>query len=49
MTPFFGGMLADRLLGARRAVVLGGLLMAAGHLMMTVAELDASSISRWRC
>ena len=24
MTPFFGGMLADHLLGARRAVVLGG-------------------------
>src|SRR5687768_14687740 len=36
MTPFFGGMIADRILGARRAVVLGGLLMAAGHLMMTV-------------
>jgi proton-dependent oligopeptide transporter, POT family len=36
MAPFFGGMLADRLLGARRAVVLGGLLMAAGHLMMTL-------------
>ena len=35
MTPLFGGMLADRLLGARRAVVLGGLLMAAGHLMMS--------------
>jgi POT family proton-dependent oligopeptide transporter len=34
-TPFIGGLLADRLLGARRAVVLGGLLMAAGHLMMT--------------
>src|SRR5919106_4490615 len=34
MTPFFGGMIADRLLGSRRAVVLGGLLMAAGHLMM---------------
>ena len=30
-TPFVGGMLADRLLGARRAVVWGGLLMAAGH------------------
>src|SRR4029453_13645241 len=30
------GMLADRLLGRRRAVVLGGLLMAAGHLLMTV-------------
>lgn len=36
MTPFFGGMIADRLIGARRAVVLGGLLMAAGHLLMTV-------------
>ncbi len=34
-TPFIGGMLADRLLGARKAVVLGGLLMAAGHLLMT--------------
>ena len=29
-------MLADRLLGARRAVVLGGILMALGHLAMTV-------------
>ena len=36
LTPFFGGMLADRLIGARRAVILGGLLMAAGHLMMAV-------------
>src|ERR671919_1540657 len=36
MTPFFGGMLADRLLVARRAVVLGGILMAAGHLTMAI-------------
>ncbi len=36
MTPFFGGIIADRLLGQRRAVILGGLLMAAGHLMMSV-------------
>ena len=35
-TPFIGGMLADRYLGARRAVILGGLLMALGHLIMTV-------------
>jgi len=34
--PFIGGMLADRLLGARKAVILGGLLMAAGHLTMTL-------------
>jgi len=36
MTPYFGGMIADRFLGARRAVVLGGLLMAMGHLMMAI-------------
>ncbi len=36
MTPFFGGMIADKLLGARMSVVIGGLLMAAGHLLMTI-------------
>lgn len=34
-TPYFGGILADRVLGRRRAVVLGGFLMATGHLLMT--------------
>ena len=34
MTPFFGGMIADKLLGARVTVVIGALLMAAGHLLM---------------
>lgn len=33
-TPVFGGMLADRLLGQRRVVVIGALLMTAGHLLM---------------
>jgi POT family proton-dependent oligopeptide transporter len=36
MTPFFGGLVADKLLGPRRSVVLGGALMAAGHLLMTL-------------
>lgn len=36
MTPFFGGLIADRLLGPRIAVVIGGVLMAAGHLTMTM-------------
>lgn len=40
-TPFIGGIFADRILGARRAVVFGGLLMAAGHLMMTVRQETA--------
>jgi len=34
MTPFFGGILADRVLGPRRAVMLGALLMSAGHFLM---------------
>ena len=38
MTPYFGGLIADRFLGQRRAVVLGGLLMAAGHMLMTVEQ-----------
>jgi POT family proton-dependent oligopeptide transporter len=35
MTPFFGGLLADRFLGQRIAVIIGGTLMALGHLVMT--------------
>ncbi len=35
MTPFFGGIIADRLIGSRRSVILGGLLMASGQLMLT--------------
>ena len=38
MTPFFGGMIADKLLGSRTSVVIGGLLMAAGHLLMTIEK-----------
>jgi POT family proton-dependent oligopeptide transporter len=33
-TPLFGGMLADRLWGQRKTVVLGGVLMAIGHFLM---------------
>jgi POT family proton-dependent oligopeptide transporter len=38
-TPVFGGMVADRWLGARRTVVLGAILLSAGHLAMA---FDAS-------
>lgn len=34
--PVIGGMLADRLLGYRRGIILGGILMALGHFMMAV-------------
>lgn len=35
-TPLLGGMLADRFLGYRRAVVLGGVLMVLGHFAMAI-------------
>jgi proton-dependent oligopeptide transporter, POT family len=38
-TPIFGGLLADRVLGRRRTVVLGAALMAIGHFMMAVEQL----------
>jgi POT family proton-dependent oligopeptide transporter len=38
-TPIFGGMIADRWLGKRRAVIIGGSIMAAGHFMMTFQPL----------
>jgi POT family proton-dependent oligopeptide transporter len=38
-TPVFGGLIADRWLGRRNAVVLGAALMSAGHLAMA---FDAS-------
>ncbi len=40
-TGFAGGILADRLLGTRRSIVLGGMMMSAGHLLMTVRNANA--------
>ena len=33
-TPILGGLIADRYLGRRRAVILGGSIMALGHFLM---------------
>lgn len=35
-TPFIGGLLADRLLGLRRTVMIGAVLMGLGHLLMAI-------------
>lgn len=35
-TPVVGGLLADRLLGYRQAIVLGAVLMALGHFTMAI-------------
>src|SRR5262249_44757770 len=38
-TPIIGGLLADRVLGQRRMVIIGASLMAAGHFMMAFEPL----------
>ncbi len=39
LTPIFGGLLADRVLGRHRTVILGATLMAVGHFMMAFEHL----------
>ncbi len=39
LTPIFGGLLADRVLGQRRMVIIGAVLMAIGHFMMAFEPL----------
>jgi POT family proton-dependent oligopeptide transporter len=39
LTPLLGGILADRVLGQRRTVIIGAVLMAIGHFMMAFEPL----------
>src|SRR3546814_12632974 len=43
--PVIGGLLADRYLGFRKAVVFGGVLLCLGHLGMAVEGHAASDAS----
>lgn len=38
ITPVIGGYLADKYLGARKAVLAGGVLIAIGHLLIALVE-----------
>lgn len=42
LTPFIGGLLADRYLGSKRAVKFGALVMAAGYLGLCFGGPDAT-------
>ena len=39
LTPLFGGMIADRLLGQRKTVVIGGVLMAIGQFFLAAESM----------
>lgn len=36
LTPFFGGLMADRFLGYRKSIYIGGFLMAAGYIGLSI-------------
>lgn len=36
LTPFLGGMIADKLLGYRLSIIIGGLLMALGYALLSI-------------
>src|SRR5258706_6439979 len=39
LTPLFGGMVADRVLGQRKTVVIGGVLMAIGQFLLAAESM----------
>src|SRR5918993_2657915 len=43
ITPVLGGYIADRYLGQRKAVLFGGILLAAGHSLMAVEGVGGQS------
>ncbi len=45
LTPFIGGLLADRYFGYRKSIIAGGLMMGAGYCLMSVHSLPVLYIS----
>ncbi len=45
LTPFLGGLLADRVLGYRRSILIGGILMSAGYFGLAIPNMTAFWIS----
>ncbi len=39
LSPFFGGMIADKVWGQRKTVYVGGFLMAVGHFLMAIESM----------
>jgi POT family proton-dependent oligopeptide transporter len=45
LTPFIGGLLADRVLGYRLSVTIGGILMGIGYCLMSIHDLNVLYIA----
>jgi POT family proton-dependent oligopeptide transporter len=45
LTPFLGGLLADRYFGYRKSIIMGGIMMGVGYLLMGVHNLTVLYIA----
>ena len=48
LLPLVGGMLADRFIGTRKAILVGALLLVAGHFTMAIEGPPATQILTYR-
>src|SRR4051794_4671659 len=39
LTPIFGGLIADKLIGTHRSMVAGGLIIALGHIVLALSGI----------
>lgn len=40
LTPFLGGLLADRYMGYRKSIIIGGIMMGIGYCLMSIHSLS---------
>lgn len=45
LTPFLGGLLADRYMGYRKSIIIGGILMGIGYCLMSIHSLGMLYVS----
>jgi amino acid/peptide:H+ symporter len=45
LTPFIGGLIADRVLGYRKSIIIGGLMMASGYFLMSMHTITSFYIA----
>ena len=45
LTPILGGIIADRLIGQRKAIMIGGLVMGLGQAAMAYSEAVTGMVS----
>lgn len=45
LTPFVGGLLADRVFGYRKSIIFGGIMMGIGYCLMSVHDINMLYLS----